>query len=150
MQSYKPRRRTTQILVQELPDEVLVYDMERNEVHCLNGSAARVWTHCDGESTVAEIARLVAPELEAATGESLVWCALDQFTERHLLEESADEPEKVEGPSHLTRRQMAQMVGRVSLAVGLAVPLVESIVSPPAVLAQSGCCGTSGPSACQV
>lgn len=148
MEAYKPKARTAQLLVQELPDEVLVYDMERNEVHCLNGSAARVWALCDGGKTVAEIARLVAPEQETAAGESLVWCAIDQFAERHLLEETVDELGDVDAPSAITRREMVVGLG---LLVGLAVPVVESIVSPPAALAQSGCSGAtvvSGPTPC--
>lgn len=140
METFKPRTRSEKLLLQELPDEVLIYDLERNEVHCLNGSAARVWALCDGERTVAEIAQLVAPDLEGATGESLVWCALDQFTARHLLEEATDELEDVDRPAELTRREMVVGLG---LLVGLAVPVVESIVSPPAALAQSGCSGST-------
>ena len=49
METYNPKTRSTQIFVQELPDELVVYDVERNEVHCLNGSAARVWALCDGK-----------------------------------------------------------------------------------------------------
>lgn len=150
MESFRPKARQTKLLVQELPDEVLIYDMDLNEVHCLNGSAARVWTLCDGERTVAEIARLVGQDLDLETAETLVWCALDQFAERRLLE-SEDENEAgdslpwasvVDRPSDMTRRQM---VVRLGLIVGLALPVVESIVSPPAALAQSlpGCSGST-------
>jgi hypothetical protein len=143
MQAYRPKSRTTQLLVQELPDEILVYDMDGNEVHCLNGTAAKVWGLCDGEHTVAEIAALVAPDREGSTAETLVWVALEQFTERHLLEESdADDlPEAVDrGPSLLTRREMMVSLG---LVVGM-LPVVESIVSPPAALAASVSFGCSG------
>jgi hypothetical protein len=109
----------------------------------LNGTAARVWMLCDGEHTVAEIAQLVAPDLEAITAESLVWVALDQFTDKHLLE-GADQDELLDdaadGPSPLTRREMILSLGVV---VGM-LPVVESIVSPPAALAASvGCTGGS-------
>ena len=87
METYSPKTRSTQIFVQELPDELVVYDVERNEVHCLNGSAARVWTLCDGTNTVAEIARLLGSDLEPHAAETLVWMALDQFAEKHLLDE---------------------------------------------------------------
>ena len=152
MRSYRPQIRRTQLLVQELPDEVLVYDMDRNEVHCLNGSAARVWALCDGEHTVAEIARLIADDFDSDTAETLVWCALDQFAERHLLEEvpSDDCPleDSADSRSGLTRREM--MVG-LSVLVGM-IPVVESIMSPPAALAASfGCSGATtglGPTPC--
>jgi hypothetical protein len=142
MDLYRPRTRSTQLLVQELADEVLVYDVERNEVHCLNGTAARVWALCDGERTVAEIAGLLGSDLEPDAAETLVWCALDQFAEKHLLEETMDSPLVPHRPADMTRRQM---VLRLGLVVGL-LPVVDSIMSPPAAMAASpGGTGTTGP-----
>lgn len=143
MQAYRPKPRSTQLLVQELPDEVLIYDVERNEVHCLNGSAARIWALCDGERTVAEIASQLGSDLAPDAAETLVWCALDQFGEKHLLEETADTSPVLYRPADMTRRQM---VIRVGLLVAL-LPVVDSIVSPPAALAASHGstpCGASG------
>jgi hypothetical protein len=144
MRSYRPQTRRTQLLIQELPDEVLVYDMERNEVHCLNGSAARVWGFCDGQHTVAEIAGLIGADLDPDTAEQLVWVALDQFAERHLLEEDSSDESAIENsagtPSGMTRREI--VVG-LSVLVGM-IPVVESIISPPAALAASfGCSGAT-------
>lgn len=154
---YKPKPRSTRLLVEELVDELLIYDVERNEVHCLNGPAVRVWQLCDGERTVPEIARDLNSDMDPEAVESLVWSALDQFAEKHLLEgldpaaaaEIASEadaedvdaaPSDIEAapldiykPKGMTRRQMLL---RVSMAIGL-LPLVDSIVSPEAVLAQS-------------
>lgn len=131
METYSPKTRSTRIFVQELPNELVVYDVERNEVHCLNGIAARVWALCDGKSSVAEIARLLNSDLEAQAAETLVWLALDQFAEKHLLEEAS--PPALHRPADMTRRQM---VLRVGLVVGL-LPMVDSIIAPPAALAQS-------------
>jgi hypothetical protein len=130
---YKPKPRSTRLLVEELVDELLIYDVERNEVHCLNGAAVRVWQLCDGERTVPEIARGLNSDFDPDQAETLVWSALDQFAERHLLEEVASEPLEVHKPEGMTRRQMLL---RVSMVVGL-LPLVDSIVSPEAALAQS-------------
>jgi hypothetical protein len=87
---------------------------------------------------VSEIARLVAPDLDADTAESVVWSALDQFSERRLLKE----PEQGAGDwrDGTTRRQMIGL----GLAVGLALPLVESIVAPTSAMAQSGATGATG------
>ena len=129
---YKPKTRSAQLLVEELVDELLVYDVERNQVHCLNGTAVRVWTLCDGNRTVSDIARDLNTDLSHEEAETLVWSALDQFNEKHLLEveEQTLESHRPEG---MTRRQMLL---RLSLVVGL-LPLVDSIVSPEAALAQS-------------
>jgi hypothetical protein len=141
MDGYRPKVRASGLLVQQLEDELLVYDLERNEAHCLNGIAAAVWTLCDGEKTVSEIGRLVATVLAPAEVEALVWCALDQFAERQLLENEGEEEPRHSAPAILTRRQM---VTRLGLAIGLALPMVESIVSPPASMAMSGTTGTTG------
>ncbi|MBI1814653.1 MAG: PqqD family protein [Deltaproteobacteria bacterium] len=133
MEMYRPTARKTQLLVQDLPDEVLIYDVERNEVHCLNGTAARVWVLCDGQRTVSEIAQQLGSDFEPETAETLVWCAIDQFAEKHLLEEALDAPVLEHKPADMTRRQM---VLRLGLAVAL-LPVVDSIISPPAALAAS-------------
>ena len=148
MENYSPKTRSTRLFVQELPDELVVYDVERNEVHCLNGIAARVWELCDGKSTVAEIAQLIGTDLEPQAAETLVWIALDQFAEKHLLEEVS--PPIPYRPVDMTRRQM---VLRVGLAVAL-LPMVDSIIAPPAALAQSAAPGCTpqptgmGPDGC--
>jgi len=131
METYSPKTRSTRLFVQELPDELVVYDVERNEVHCLNGTAARVWALCNGTNTVAEIAQQLGTDLEPQAAETLVWVALDQFAEKHLLEEAS--PPALYRPADMTRRQM---VLRVGLIVGL-LPMVDSIIAPPAALAQS-------------
>ena len=133
MEIYSPKTRSTRIFVQELPDELVVYDVERNEVHCLNGTAARVWALCDGKSTVAEIAQQLGSDLEPQAAETLVWCALDQFAEKHLLEEVMVSPSALYRPADMSRRQMMLRAG---LVVAL-LPVVDSIMAPPAALAQS-------------
>lgn len=141
---YRPKTRSTQLFVQELPDELLVYDVERNEVHCLNGRAARIWTLCDGERNVTEIAELLGSDLEPDDVEAVVWLALDQFAEKNLLEEAPGRPLAVFRPTDMTRRQM--MV-RLGLVVGM-LPVVDSIMSPPAALAASpGPTGSTGSTA---
>lgn len=141
MAAYRPKTRSSQLFVQELPDELLVYDVERNQVHCLNGSAARVWTLCDGERTVTEIAQQLGTDLEPDAAEAMVWVALDQFTEKGLLEEALEGPLAALRPADMTRRQM---VLRMGMVVGL-LPMVDSIMSPPAALAASpGGTGNTG------
>ena len=41
----KPRARTEGLVVTELPDELLVYDLERHRAYCLNPTAALVFKH---------------------------------------------------------------------------------------------------------
>jgi hypothetical protein len=57
-----PTARTSGLVVQDVPNEVLVYDLESNKAHCLNQTAAMVWRACDGKTSVPEIARLVGSQ----------------------------------------------------------------------------------------
>jgi hypothetical protein len=77
--SPNPRARKDGLIVQNLPDETLVYDLERDRAHCLNQTAAFVWQHCDGRSNAAEIARAPSDKTKQPVDEKLVWLAIHQL-----------------------------------------------------------------------
>jgi hypothetical protein len=129
----KPRARSDELIVSEVEDEVLVYDLKRDRAHCLNRTSAFVWRHCDGEATVAELTALLRRELEAPVDERAVWLALDQLGRANLLRE------RLASPAHATdisRRAFVRKAG-VSLVGGaILLPAVTSIRAP--VAAQAG------------
>ena len=139
-----PRARTQKLIVKELPDETLVYDLERDLAHCLNSTAAFVWNKCDGETTVAEVAQLLGRREHADVDESLIWLALDQLESFQLLESAIVKPSQLSG---LSRRQLIRKAGFAALAL----PVIISIAAPTAH-AQGSCvpCATPGciPSGC--
>jgi len=120
--------RQKDLVVQELPDEVMVYDLKRHKAHCLNKTAALVWHHCDGETTVTEMASLLASEVGSPIDEEVVWYALDKLGKAELLEAKPDLPIK----GGMSRRRMMRRLGVGAMA---ALPVVMSLVSP--VAAQS-------------
>ena len=63
MRSQIPQARDEGLVIQELPDEVLVYDLDRHRSHCLNHTASAVWRLCDGQKSVSEIAQKLRAEL---------------------------------------------------------------------------------------
>ena len=132
-----PKRRQQGLLVRTLPTEVLIYDTERHDAHCLNRSAALVWEECDGLTPPAEIARKVAAVLGAAIDEEVVAHALDQLVTFHLLE--AESPVRATA-ERISRRDLIQRLG---LAASVVLPLVSSIAAPVAAQAGSGT-GTTG------
>src|SRR5689334_6746520 len=88
----KPRARKDGLIIQALPDETLVYDLERDRAHCLNQTASLIWERCDGQSTTKEIAQLLAKTLNHPIDEKIVWVALDQLDRNHLLREIPPPP----------------------------------------------------------
>jgi hypothetical protein len=134
-----PRARQEELVVRELPDEMLVYDLQRHEAHCLNRTAALVWKKCDGKTTLREITRSLTKELNAPVDERLVVLALNKLAQFHLLDESetlpVPLPPEVAG---LSRREMMRTLG---VAAAVALPLIVSISSP--TTAQAASCVTT-------
>ena len=124
-----PRLRADGLVIQELPDEVLVYDKVRDQAHCLNQSAALVWRACDGQCSPAEIARKLATQLAVAVPEDVVLLALVQLEEIHLLE---PQEAKITSFAGMSRRQMARSLG---LTGAVALPVITSIMAPTPVQA---------------
>lgn len=120
--------------MQELPDEVLVYDLERHKAHCLNPTAALIWKHCDGRTTISEMVRLLEKSLETSVDEDVVWCALSQLEKDHLL------GDKVAWPVGMERISRRTLIRRVGMAAVL-LPLVTTIVAPTAFASAS--CGVA-------
>lgn len=120
-------------MVQELPEETLVYDLERDRAHCLNRAAALVWRHCDGRTTPRDLARLLQSEVGLPNDEAVVHLALERLARVHLLEGPVPRPPAL---GHYTRRDVLRRLGA---AAGLAIllPAVQSIVAPEAAQAAS-------------
>ena len=133
LQPMKPQARKDRLVIQELPEETLVYDLERDRAHCLNRAAALVWRHCDGRTTPRDLGRLLESEVGLPNDEAVVHLALERLAKAHLLEGQAP---RLPAAAHYTRRDLLRRLG---IAAGLAVllPAVQSIVAPEAAQAAS-------------
>ncbi len=67
-----PLAREAKLVVRQLGDEILVYDLDRDNALCLNQTAAVVWKQCNGERSVVEITALVGAELGMPVDEQVV------------------------------------------------------------------------------
>lgn len=131
----KPRARTEGLVVERLPDETLVYDLDRDKAHCLNQTASLVWRFCDGKNTPKQIAHAVSLDLKHPIDEKFVWLALDQLGRNNLL---ANTP--VSLPiSGISRREVMKVL---AVSAVVAVPVVASIVAP--LPAQAATCLGAG------
>jgi hypothetical protein len=130
-----PKARKEKLIIKDLADETLVYDLENDKAHCLNSTAARVWQQCDGQSSVTEIAQSLAGETERKADDTIVWLALDQLQKFNLLEEAPTRPAHLAG---LNRRELVKHVGLAALAL----PVIMSISSPTLAQVASPCACT--------
>lgn len=127
-----PSARRDRLVIQELPDETLVYDLERHHALCLNRTSALVWSYCDGRTSLEEVEAVLERELKVPGGEEAVWVALRQLQRAHLLQDKLTIPETAE---HYTRRVFLKKMAIVGAVI--MVPTVISIVAPTAVHAQT-------------
>src|SRR4051794_34778602 len=80
-----PQARQTGLLIHQLGDEVVVYDEEQHRIHALNPTAALVWNHCDGKTSVSDITAQIAQKSNTPGDEYPVWLALAQLQRAGLL-----------------------------------------------------------------
>lgn len=123
-----PRALTENLVIRELDDETLVYDMERDEAHCLNQTAALVWKKCDGKTTALQAARALRTKFNASVDPDVVWLAVKQLRRFHLVE-------SVKAP-RVSRRDLVLKYAPAALVL---LPIIVSITSPPP--AQAASCG---------
>jgi putative effector of murein hydrolase len=109
-----PKAKTVHLIVREIDDETLVYDLGRHAATCLNEFAAKVWRRCDGETSVAGIAAALGAD------ERAVWLALHRLVKSQLLVEEIALPQAMR--TSKSRREVAGQLG-----LGAAVAAVSSI-----------------------
>ena len=131
MKEVLPLAREARLIVKELDDEVLVYDLETDKAHCLNQTAARVWKHCDGKRTVAQLRRLMEKEAGSFVPEEMIWLALDQLEQFKLLKTH------VSRPTHLAGMSRRRLIRAVGIAAAVSIPVITSIIAPTPAQAAS-------------
>jgi len=133
-----PKARQDDLLIEEVADELVVYDRQRSRAHSLNRTAALVWRHCDGQRSIADLAALLRAELDPVADEDLVLVAIDRLEAIHLLEEPFG---RTADQARTSRRQVVRKVGRVGVLT-LLLPVVTTLVAPTP--AQAWGCGSGG------
>ena len=128
-----PTARRDDLVVQETDDEILVYDLRSNKASCLNPTAALVWKQCDGKKNVDEITGAVSIAANAPVPKDLVTFALSELSTNRLLMRPHGDDSLSNG---MSRRQLIRKIG---LSSAIAIPVVISLLAPPAYAQASAC-----------
>jgi hypothetical protein len=123
-----PRARKDGLVVEELGEELLLYDRDNHTAHCLSPIAACVWRHCDGERDVTELAELTG------ASENLIADALYELREKDLL--AAETPLTQSTVPGISRREAIVRGVRYGAAAA-AVPLIVSATAATPAMASS-------------
>jgi hypothetical protein len=138
MESVGPRARANQLVTRDVGDELLVYDLERHKAYCLNRVAMQVFRHCDGGTTIPDMAVRIGNALGMPVDEQAIRLGLLRLDKAHLL----DGP--VAQILHTSRREMLRTLGRAAAVV---VPVVTALTVPTSAQAQAtGCINNSSES----
>lgn len=119
-----PLARSEGLVVEELGEELLVYDLGVKHAHCLSPAAARVWRLCDGRTSASEIER------QLSLSGSDITQALDELDRCALLVSPL-----VPGDG-LSRRELGLKLTKVAAGVAT-LPLILSMAAPAAAQTQS-------------
>jgi hypothetical protein len=134
-----PVARSKDLLIERVGDELVIYNLQDKQAHCLRALAASVFNRCDGKTAVAEIAPRVEADLSTLVTESDVRDAISQLEASGLLET----PLRIR--NGLSRRDAVKRFAYAGAAGALAGPLINSIAAPSTAMALSniptGCTG---------
>ncbi len=122
-----PKAITENFVVQDLNDEVLIYDLTKNKAFCLNQTSAIVYQSCDGETTLAEL------QSKSGFPQDLIHLTLSELERNKFIEISSDYVSSLNG---MLRREAVKKVG---LATMIALPIITSVSAPSAANAASTC-----------
>jgi len=142
-QTRNPKARSGDLVIQILSDETLVYDLAAHEAHCLNETAAFVWSNCTGDVSIDEIAIAVEQRFGQRVNADFVRLALTQLQERDLLAESG-----LDAIPKLSRREAIRQIG---LSSAVTIPVIASLVTPANALAALSCrIACTSPASCTI
>lgn len=120
--------RTKDLAVEQMQEEVCVYDFSNQKCHTLNKTSAQVWRLCDGKSSVDDISSRLGKQLGTTPNVDVTLLALKQLRNNGLLEGS--DP-LLENAAAVSRRGIMKKVGMVAAASApILLPLIESMVAP--------------------
>lgn len=135
-----PAARREGLVVTQLGDETLIYDLERHRAHRLDAAAAALWRACDGRTPVHELSGLLHAAPQPGLALDAAWFTLARLGKAHLLDASCELPLRI---SEYTRRELLR---RAAVAgMGIVLPSVLSIAVPTTAQAQVSCLARGTP-----
>lgn len=154
MDSRLPKARTSGLHVEELDDELVLYDLHQQRAHALTAFAAAVWKLSDGKTSIRAISDAAASGLTLTPDLDVVWDALRRLDHAGLLEPPAGDHVRVTSlrptataSSHGSRRRLAWAAAG-ALVTTIAIPsnAFAQIAGPPGPAGPTGPTGATGSS----
>lgn len=123
--SLRPIAKLEGLVVQDLPDETLIYNLKKNKAYSLNETAALAWKNCDGTKSIGQIAKEMEGSLKHHIPDDLVKLALDGLKKEGLVNFK-------DGDGFFAGFDRRAAIKKVGLATMAALPFVLGITAPAA------------------
>ena len=123
---FKPKARVSDLVIQNSGNELLIFDLKTNTALSLNETSARIWQSCDGKREAADIGSYLEESDGVYVDQDLVLLAIRQLSDSNLL--AAKTPDSGNS-ERVSRRKLLRQIGAGS---AVALPIIHSIVAPPA------------------
>lgn len=127
-----PLARKNGICIEDLENEVVLYDTATHQAHCLNRTSFAVWENADGTRGLKELAKILHEQLGTPISSDLVLLAIQNLEKANLVQCTGDAPPKRE----FSRRDIGKKLALAGVAAPL-LPLVASIAAPTLAMARS-------------
>lgn len=124
-----PKLRSSDIVVQAVEGELVVYDVRTHEAHSLDAVATAIWLAHDGTRDLVEVARHASATSGATVDAAVVAATIGKFAELGLTE--SEPAQRREGVS---RRAMMRSLGKAAM---VALPVIVTLSVPPPAAAGS-------------
>lgn len=131
-----PIARNTDVVIQRLGKEILIYDLKNHKAFNLNETSSIIYQACDGKTSFSEL------KVKHGFTDDLIFLALDELKKENLIE--ADET-LISPFVGMSRREAIRKVGMGSL---IALPIIASLIAPTAAQAQSVVCSNTDKISC--
>ena len=121
-----PKAKTENMVVQDLGDELLIYNVTTHQAYTLNETSKIVFNSCDGPSNFDDLKRAFK------FTDDLIHLTLDKLAANDLLEDYHD--------SHFAGLPRREVIKRIGFASVIALPVIFNLAVPTAAYAASVSC----------
>ena len=125
-----PQARNENIVMQEIDQEVLIYDLVTHHAVMLNETLKIIFNACDGKTTIDEL------KVRHNFTDDVIFLAIDELKKAKMLKNSEQVPLNFKGM--MSRREVIKRIGVNSM---LALPIIVGITAPVAAQSLSSCLG---------
>ncbi len=127
--NFRPVARNSDLVIQKMDGEVIVYDLNTNHALYLNETSAIIWNLCDGARSVTDIRKELKEKYGTTVTSEFVLFAIYQLRKDKLL--SADD----EIDTYLKKFSGRRAVRKIGSGSMLALPSIASVIAPTAIAA---------------